>query len=158
LFGSDIDVKQTSPCSIKSAAQDVLYRDMKIVGHGRITRVIQTLAQSTHLAELWTDIFRNLRLDYITGCLSFLSRCTFKLASFSCRYFYFKPLHRFLICQPSLMDVELGIPPGTLPRAVAVVPHPYQYLCIRISWGECPEDEIRVSEDVVVDSGSTNQR
>jgi hypothetical protein len=43
-------------------------------------------------------------------------------------------------------------------RAVAVVPHPYLYLCIRRSWGECAEDEIRVNEDVVVDSGSTNQR
>jgi hypothetical protein len=43
-------------------------------------------------------------------------------------------------------------------RGVAVVPHPYLYLRIRRSWGECAEDEIRVNEGVVVDSGSTNQR
>jgi hypothetical protein len=114
-----------------SCSQDVLYRDI-IVGGSLNTRVIQTLAQSTHLAirvrsleitsekELYYNPalctsfqnmthLRNLRLEHITGRLSFLSRCTFKLVKLSCDYFFFKPLHRFLISQPSLTDVELGI-------------------------------------------------
>ena len=51
---------------------------------------------------------RSLHLKYFTGRYSVLSRCTFKLASFSCDRFCFKPLHRFLISQPSLTDVGLG--------------------------------------------------
>jgi hypothetical protein len=115
-----------------SCSQGVLYRDIRILVYGN-TAVIQTLAESTHLAkrvhslkingygtkicdnpELWTSFqnmtnLRSLHLQCFTGQFSVLSRCTFKLASFSCDHFYFKPLHRFLTSQPSLTDVELGI-------------------------------------------------
>jgi hypothetical protein len=120
-----------------SCSQDILYRDIRIDGDSGNTPVIQTLAQSTYLAkrvhsfkitnyekkaikklcdnpELWISFqnmtyLRSLHLDYFTGRFSALRRCTFKLASFCCRRFYFKPLRRFLISQPSLTDVELGI-------------------------------------------------
>jgi hypothetical protein len=44
-----------------------------------------------------------------TGVFSFLAGCTFKLVSFSCKYFDFEPLHQFLLNQPSLTNVGLGI-------------------------------------------------
>jgi hypothetical protein len=115
-----------------SCSQDVLYHDIKIDELRKGIQVCQTLAQSTHLARrvrsfdilrsgqffygpeasrsFQNMIFlRNLRMYYFTDDFSFLSGCTFKLVSFSCDYFHFEPLHQFLLNQPSLTDVGLGI-------------------------------------------------
>jgi hypothetical protein len=118
-----------------SCSQDVLYRDIQIDDLRDGTQVCQTLAQSTHLArrvrsfdicgnlinnldqlfykpELSTSFqnmifLRSLRLGDFTDAFSFLSGCAFKLVSFSCEYFYFEPLHQFLLSQPSLTRVGI---------------------------------------------------
>jgi hypothetical protein len=119
-----------------SCSQGVLYREMQIDWLFEGTQVCQTLAQSTHLArrvrsfdisssyefnkiyfkpEFRTSFqnmifLRSLSLHFFTDALSFLVGCTFKLVSFSCDFFdSFEPLHRFLLGQPSLTNVGLGI-------------------------------------------------
>jgi hypothetical protein len=115
-----------------SCSQDVLYRDIKIDKLRAGSQVCQALAQSTHLARrvrsfdilrpeqfFYTPkastsfqnmiFLRNLRMYYFTDDFSFPNGCTFKLVSFSCCYFDFEPLHQFLLNQPSLTDVGLGI-------------------------------------------------
>jgi hypothetical protein len=115
-----------------SCSQDVLYRDIQLDKLRASKQVCQTLAQSTHLArrvrsfhisglndlsdqpELPTlfqnmIFLRSLSLSVFTDAFSFLSGCSFKLVSFSCDYFYFEPLHHFLLNQPSLTDAGLGI-------------------------------------------------
>jgi hypothetical protein len=52
---------------------------------------------------------RSLSLDYFTDAFSYLAGCTFKLVSFTCDHFDLEPLHQFLLNQPSLTNVTLGI-------------------------------------------------
>jgi hypothetical protein len=118
-----------------SFSQDVLYRDIRIDERREGTRVCQTLAQFTHLArrvrsfdiasnpavgqhfytpELKTSFqnmifLRSLSLDSFTNDFSFMGGCTFQLVSFACNYFDSEPLHQFLLSQPSLTNVELGV-------------------------------------------------
>jgi hypothetical protein len=118
-----------------SFSQDVLYRDIRIYERRKGTQVCQTLAQFTHLArrvrsfyltsnpalgklcytpEFWTSFqnmifLRSLSLYSFTNGFSFLDGCTFKLVSFTCKHFDFEPLHQFLLSQPSLTDVGLGL-------------------------------------------------
>jgi hypothetical protein len=117
-----------------SCSQDVLYRDIQIYELRKGTQVCQTLARSTHLArrvrsfdisnnfklkrlcnypELSTSLqnmtfLRSLTLYSFPYKFGFLGGCTFKLVSFACRYFGSKPLHQFLLSQPSLTNVGFG--------------------------------------------------
>jgi hypothetical protein len=52
---------------------------------------------------------RSLSLRTFTDTFSFLSGCTFNLVSLSCDFFDFEPLHQFLLNQPSLTNVTLGV-------------------------------------------------
>jgi hypothetical protein len=54
-------------------------------------------------------LLRSLNLWFFTDAFSFLGGCTFKLISFSCFDFDFGPLHQFLVSQPSLTNVGLGM-------------------------------------------------
>ena len=118
-----------------SFSQDALYRDIRIYKLSEASRICQTLAQFTHLArrvrsfhissdldsellcsipELSTSLrsmifLRNLGLYTFTNDFSFLGGCTFKLASFTCNYFDLEPLQQFLLSQPSLTNVGLGL-------------------------------------------------
>jgi len=115
-------------------SQDVLYRDIRICKCREGTQVCQTLAQSTHLArrvrsfdmannaeleQLCNDpelsaslqnmtFLRSLSLYSFPDDFRFLGGCTFKLVSFACEHFDYEPLHRFLLSQPSLTNVDLG--------------------------------------------------
>jgi hypothetical protein len=106
-----------------SCSQDVLYRAIDTLD----TRVIRTLASSTHLAkrvrsfrtsildgELATALhnmssLRKLNLDCPNDG-SVLDRCTFKLHTFSSHLPYRKPLQNFLNNQPSLTNVTFFSP------------------------------------------------
>src|ERR1700728_5464265 len=114
-----------------SCSQDVLYRHIKFDKLRKGTQVCRTLAQSTHLARRvrsfvicgdlrlskpeWSTSFQNmiflrsLSLCTFARVFSFLAGCTFKLVSFYCNYFYIEPLHQFLLNQPSLVNVGLGM-------------------------------------------------
>jgi hypothetical protein len=116
-----------------SFSQDILYRDIRIINKRfNITKICQTLNESTHLAkrvrlfkidvcdyvvrhrnqqELQKSLenmtsLRHLRLD--NPNFSILEECTFKLDSFSSDGLYTKEFHRFLRNQPSLTDVRIG--------------------------------------------------
>jgi hypothetical protein len=117
-----------------SCSQDILYRDMRIVGHHlNIGNICQTLNESTHLAKRvrsfelincdytfqlrfnWTlrkslqnmTCLRSLRVDEIYFII--LDGCTFKLNSFSVDRMPEKELHQFLCSQPSLTDVKIAM-------------------------------------------------
>jgi hypothetical protein len=101
-----------------SCSQNVLYREI----HDGDERVIQTLAQSTHLArrarsfetdcsceELATALqnmssLRRLNLACIPADASVLDGCTFKLDSFACSFHYSESLQNFLKSQSSLTE------------------------------------------------------
>src|ERR1700728_2579234 len=112
-----------------SCSQDVLYRDI-YVGNSRVSRVHQTLAQSTHLARRVRSFdssygrgdsylamaLRNmtsLRILKVASAYDsdFFEGCTFKLDSFECEYWdsYSKSFTEFLSSQPSLKFVTLPI-------------------------------------------------
>jgi hypothetical protein len=115
-----------------SCSQDLLYRHIRIDGLN-ITKICQTLSESTHLAKRVRSFeiincdymdqlrnkqvlrkslqsmthLRNLRVD--DPNYPILDGCTFKLDSFSTDDFYsHEALYRFLCSQPSLTDVKFG--------------------------------------------------
>jgi hypothetical protein len=121
-----------------SCSQDVLYRDIQIYKLRAGKLVSRTLAQSTHLArrvrsfdisssyqfeelcykpEFMTSFrnmsfLRSVSLYNFADAFSFMNgcTCTFKLVSFTCDYFdNFELLHQFLLGQPSLTNVGLGM-------------------------------------------------
>jgi hypothetical protein len=157
-----------------SCSQGVLYRDIKIDKLPAGTQVCQTLAQSTHLArrvrsfDISSNLFlfyklelstpfqnmiflRSLSMCSFTDAFSFLSGCTFKLVSFSCVEFVFKPLHQFLLNQPSLTNVELMLHMGddaSLEVEATFLPNVTQVIT-NISWlaliiPDRPVNEVKV--------------
>jgi len=121
-----------------SCSQDILYHDIQLDGNlPSGDKICQTLSESTHLAKRVRS-FEMINCDYMfqlqnkqrlgkslqnMTCLrslrmdndpyfinNFLDGCTFKLDSFYSEDFYSKDnLHRFLLSQPSLTDVKIGL-------------------------------------------------
>jgi hypothetical protein len=110
-----------------SCSQDVLYRDI-YVGSRKVSRVQQTLAQSTHLARKVRSFdtpfdsdnlamalrnmtsLRNLRLP-IDFHMDILDGCTFKLDSLGCYgvHNHNESFQKFLSSQPSLKYVTFSM-------------------------------------------------
>jgi hypothetical protein len=136
-----------------SCSQDILYRDIRInAKHFNITKICQTLNESTHLAkrvrsfeinvcnyvvhrrneqELQKALqnmtcLRRLRLDDPEFCILF--GCTFKLDSFSSDGDFTEEFHRFLCNQPSLTDLQIGKSRGS-----------------DVAWGPCLPNLTRVA-------------
>jgi hypothetical protein len=106
-----------------SYAQDVLYRYIHVEGHRQNAQVCQTLTQSVILARRVRSFGTTQSDSELHGALQnmtnlhhlrlgtcpdsgVLERCTFKLLSFACSFFEGRALHRFLLRQSSITDLE----------------------------------------------------